>query len=97
MESLHEMIEKVAAFPELYLGKSSLERFYAYIGSFLHQNEEANDHCLDGFNDFVSEKYSINSDHNWASIIQFFSTAKPKYLMISKGFIANVDAQQMTP
>lgn len=73
MESLYSLIKKVIAFPELYIGKPSLERLYAFIGGYLHQNEKADDHCLDGFTEYVAQKYHILSDHNWSSIIPFFS------------------------
>ena len=74
MNSLINVIDIVTNFPELYIGKPSLERLYAFIGGYLFQNEEADDHCLDGFNEYVARKYRIQSDHNWASIIQFFSS-----------------------
>ena len=73
MESLYDVIIRVTNYPEIYLGKPSLERLYAFIGGYLEARPEADDHCLDGFNKFVSEIYSISSDHNWASIIGFFS------------------------
>lgn len=74
MDTLKEIIDRVSDFPELYIGKPSVERLYAFIMGFLYQNSTANDHCLDGFTEYIAQKYSIHSDHNWASIIQFFST-----------------------
>ena len=76
MEYLYELIMRVSDFPEIYLGKPSLERLYAFIGGYLEAKPEADDHCLDGFNEYVSEKYGINSDHNWSGIISFFSTSE---------------------
>lgn len=76
MKKLNEVIQEVTAFPEIYIGRPSLERFYAFVAGYLFQNEEANDHCLDGFTNFVSQKYGISSDHNWSSIIQFFSNGE---------------------
>ena len=73
MECLLDLIKKITVFPELYIGRPSLERLYAFIGGYLHQNEGADDHCLDGFNEFISDKYGIQSDHNWSEIIQFYS------------------------
>ena len=73
MLSLIELIRIIVKHPEIYLGKPSVQRLYAYIGGFLHQNEEANDHCLDGFNEYIASYYRITSDHNWADIIEFFS------------------------
>ena len=73
MDSLYQLINKITDFPEIYIGKPSLERLYAFIGGYLHQNEAVNDHCLDGFDAYVANKYGITSAHNWASIILFFS------------------------
>lgn len=73
MQTLSEMLKKVASFPELYLGSPSLERLYAFISGFLYANEEADDGCLDGFNDYIYNRYHMNTDHNWSSIISFFS------------------------
>ena len=73
MDTLNEIINKISNFPELYIGKPSVERLYAFINGFLYQNTTANDHCLDGFTEYIAQKYNIHSDHNWASIIQFFS------------------------
>lgn len=73
MSSLKDLIRTVVKHPEIFLGKPSVQRLYAYIGGFLHQNDEANDHCLDGFNEYIAAYYSIQSDHNWADIIEFFA------------------------
>ena len=76
VDKLHELIVKVSKHPELYLGKPSLERLYAFIGGFLYQNANANYKCLDGFNQYIADIYDIKSDHNWASIIQFYSSTE---------------------
>lgn len=73
MGKLYNMIVTVLERPELYIGRCSVQRLYAFINGYLYENDEANDHCLDGFNEFVAQKYNIASDHNWASIIEFFS------------------------
>ena len=73
MSNLSDVLKTVVAFPELYLGKPSLERLYAFICGFLYANRDADDGCLDGFNDYIQNRYHINTDHNWASVIQFFS------------------------
>ena len=76
MKKLFDVIQEVTVFPEIFIGRPSLERLHAFIDGFLYQNEAADDHCLDGFTEFVSRKYGICSDHNWASIIQFFSNSE---------------------
>ena len=90
MKKLHDLILEVSSFPEIYLGKPSLERLYAFIGGFLYQNEAANDSSLDGFTAYIAQKYGIQTDHNWASIIQFFSyderEAFDSFIMLYKSY-----------
>lgn len=78
MDKLHELIVEVSKRPELYLGKPSLERLYAFIGGFLYQNTNANFKCLNGFNQYIADIYDVKSEHNWASIIQFYSSTEEK-------------------
>ena len=73
MGKLYDLIQSIALRPEIYIGKPSLERLYAYLSGYMYQNSDNNDHCLDGFNAYIAQKYNICSDHNWAEIIQFFS------------------------
>lgn len=73
MNTLYDVITTVIEKPELYIGKRSVQRLYAFIGGFLHGNELADDHCLDGFNEYIATRYNIKSSHNWACIIEFFS------------------------
>ena len=73
MDGLYQVIMTLLERPELYIGKRSIQRLYAYIGGYLHQNEGVDDHCLDGFNEYIATRYKIESDHNWADIIEFFS------------------------
>lgn len=84
MNKLHDLITAIINRPELYLGKSSIQRMYAYIGGFLHQNNDVDDHCLEGFNEYVAARYKINSDHNWADIIEFFSINNQDEIIIFK-------------
>ena len=76
MHSLRDLIYSISKRPEIYIGRPSLERLYAFIGGYLTANNEMDDHCLDGFNEFVSQKFHINTDHNWSEIIQFFSNSE---------------------
>ena len=73
MDSLYDLIQTIAKRPEIYLGQPSVQRLYAFIGGYLYGNPTADDHCLDGFNEFVARRFDIRSDHNWADIIEFFS------------------------
>lgn len=97
MEALKSVIEKVTSFPEIYIGKPSLERLYAFIGGYLYCSSEADDHCLDGFNEYVAAKYGINTDHNWSSIIIFFSsTEEEAFITFKELFDEYVTRKQAT-
>ena len=76
LDSLYELICRILERPELYIGRPSLERLYAFICGFLYQNSAVETGCLDGFNEYIAKCYGIQSDHNWASIIQFFSNGE---------------------
>ena len=76
MEQLKDLIHKISSYPELYLGKKSLDRLHVFLDGYLYGNATANDHCLDGFTEFVAQKYRISTDHNWSSIINFFSNTE---------------------
>ena len=75
-QKLLSVINEVTSFPELHLGKPSLERLYAFIGGYLHHNEDADDHCMDGFNEYVAERTGVHTSHNWSSIIPFVSASE---------------------
>ena len=76
MENLHDLICTIAKRPEIYLGRPLVQRLYAFIGGYLWGNPAADDHCLDGFNEFVAQRFGICSDHNWADIIEFISAGE---------------------
>jgi len=61
--------------PGLFIGKPSLQRLYAYIGGFVHSESihDSYSEYLDGFQEYISEYYALNTDHNWANIIEFFN------------------------
>ena len=89
MDSLKELINKITEFPELYIGKPSVELLYAFLGGFLYQNDSADDHCLDGFNEFVLQKYRLRTDHNWANVIRFFPIQSKKHFIHSLNCLRN--------
>ena len=75
MDKLYELLKEIKKRPGLYLGRASLERLYAFINGYKHQDSYSavQTDCLDGFQKYVEKTYNIHTDHNWASIIQFFS------------------------
>lgn len=89
MDNLYHLIIKILERPEIYIGKPSIQRLYAFINGYLHQNELANDHCLDGFNEYIAAHYRIDSDHNWASIIEFYSNTDQNQIDLFKKHFEN--------
>lgn len=94
MDTLFDLITKIIARPEIYIGRKSVERLYAFLCGFLYQNEASNDHCLDGFTAYIAEIYGIESDHNWASIITFFSNGEEDaFCIFTKHFMNFVNSK----
>lgn len=61
---------------KLYVGEKSINALYMCIIGFLECQKrlaDKNDCFMDDFNEFVSSKYLINTDHNWAELIVFFN------------------------
>lgn len=78
MDNVYKLLMEIRRRPELYLGKPSLDRLYAFINGYKQcENEEGiQSVCLDGFQNYIEEKYDMHTDHNWASIIQFFNSSE---------------------
>ena len=78
MDKLYNVIKTVSTHPGpyLYLGEPSVKLLYTYLGGFLHNNADGDDHCLDGFNEYVAKEFNLHTTHNWAQIIEFYSTTK---------------------
>ena len=84
LDKLYSLLLDIKKRPESYIGKPSLERLYAYLNGYLdgvvdgekNDGDIKNENCLVGFNEYIMETYRINSDHNWSSIIQFFSNTE---------------------
>jgi len=95
MSNLYSLILMILERPELYIGKQSIQRLYSFLSGYLHQNKSVDDHCLDGFNEYIANYYNIHSDHNWADIIQFFSTSGfEEIALFKKHFDAFTAAQK---
>lgn len=75
MDKLYDLITDILDKPDLYIRRRSVQLLYAFIGGYLYRNEAVDTHCLDGFNEYIAERYGVQSDHNWADIIQFFSNS----------------------
>ena len=80
MDNFEELLlVKIREMPALYIGKKSVERLRAFVDGYstcfgeIYGKEPT---ILTGFNQYVAQKYKINTDHDWSSIIQFFSNTE---------------------
>ena len=73
---MRDLIIEIIKRPPMYLGDYSLEKLYYYLKGFVMSHTEADDGCLDGFDAFVSEKFSINASVAWWKIISIFGSTE---------------------
>ena len=74
MDDVYNLIQTISKLPEIYLGRRSVERLYAFLCGYLYRNNQRMDTgCLNDFTDYVAKRFQISSDHNWAAIIAFYA------------------------
>lgn len=76
MKNLHDALYKVKENPKKYIGKKSINRLDLFIvGYILSQSEELGEYSdeLEGFQEFVQEKYKITASVRSSEIIRCFS------------------------
>ena len=73
MTKLYDLIVRLLEKTETFLGRCSVQRLYAFIEGYLEGHPMAEDHCLDGFDEYLARYYHIAPAHNWADTIVFFS------------------------
>ena len=79
MDDIYELLQEIRSCPEIYLGKPSLERLKVYVDGYTHHSSHADDNdCLNGFQQYVEDRYEQHTDHHWSSIIQFFNLNREK-------------------
>lgn len=70
---LLDIIIEVSYFPEIVLGNPSLERLEAFLRGCGHGEVNYDTRYIDGFNQYIKDRYSIATNKSWAEIISFFS------------------------
>ena len=79
MNELYLLLKSIRENPYIYIGKPSLQRLYAFISGYQYRERTRDPEyrsCLEGFNEFVSNRYNLNTNHNWANMIDFFSNSE---------------------
>ena len=69
VSQLHELITTILKRPELYIGRCLIRRLYAFLNGYLYENDPVNDHCLDGFSEYLAGEFQMSKPYNWADII----------------------------
>jgi hypothetical protein len=77
LNKLHELLQKIKARPELYLGKKSLERLHPFLSGYVVcLSDRFGESCpvlFSDFQEYVQKKYQITSSHSCEKIIDFYS------------------------
>ena len=78
-EYLLDLLQRIKQRPGMYLGKCSITRLRAFIDGYgmaraeLGLPRSPQEQDLNGFQEWIQERYKITSTHGWDSIILFFS------------------------
>jgi len=78
--SLEDLLEKIREKPGIYLGYPNLTHLRFTLSGYQHALSENGcvDHALDGFQDWIANKYRISSSHHWSSIILFYERTEER-------------------
>jgi hypothetical protein len=78
-EYFFDLLQRIKQRPGMYLGKCSITRLRAFLDGYETARAELGfpdteqQQQLDGFQEWIQERYKITSTHGWDSIILFFS------------------------
>jgi len=78
-EYFFDLLQRIKQRPGMYLGKCSITRLRAFLDGYETARAELGfadteqQQQLDGFQEWIQERYQITSTHGWDSIILFFS------------------------
>lgn len=78
-EYFFDLLQRIKQRPGMYLGKCSITRLRAFLDGYEMARAELGfpdteeQQQLDGFQEWIQERYQITSTHGWDSIILFFS------------------------
>ena len=82
LDKTYELLQKIKKCPEIYLGRRSLELLHIFLCGYRYHEQECQGEyqpdCLNDFNQYMQEKHELCTDHNWASVIRFFSSSDEK-------------------
>ena len=78
MDYLGDILEKIKKKPAAYLGRPSIICLQAFLSGYNVAQHQLGvpltaENPLDGFQEWIQEKFGIKSSQSWANIILFFS------------------------
>ncbi|NJK77037.1 MAG: hypothetical protein HC849_02850 [Oscillatoriales cyanobacterium RU_3_3] len=97
-EYLLDLLARIKQRPGMYLGKCSITRLRAFLDGYgmargeLGLPRSQQEQALNGFQEWIQERYQITSTHGWDSIILFFSAdekdALDKFFKLLEEFLS---------
>ena len=78
MDAVYHILQKVKSKPNVYLGSPSIICLQAFLSGYnvaqYQLGESLNTpNCFDGFQEWIQERFKIDSSQSWAKIILFYS------------------------
>ena len=83
MNSIEELLSQIKTRPEMYIGRSSISCLKAFIDGWFYRDSTSisDSELMDGFQNWIEQKYNINTSHSWCDIILFYSQDESKALI----------------
>ncbi len=77
-KEVYNLLMDIKKRPGVYLGQKSLTLLNAFLGGYIFRlrEEGCSDASLTDFQDYIRDRFNIQSAHGWAHIIRFYSTSE---------------------
>jgi hypothetical protein len=80
MSPIIDLLNEIRRRPAMYIGCNSVVRLAFFLRGYCYALNQhcamKNDQFLQGFRDWIANKYSVKSSQGWESIIQFYSAGE---------------------
>ncbi len=77
-KKIYDLLMDIRKRPGVYLGQKSLTLLHSFLGGYIVRlaEEGYTDVYLRGFQNYISNRFNIQSAHSWAHIIRFYSASE---------------------
>src|SRR4051794_31062962 len=75
MTDIVNLLKEIKMRPGIYIGRASITRLASFLDGYYYgvgETTPLSDPLFSGFQDWVKNRYHLNTSHNWSSIILFF-------------------------